>query len=454
MTDTRALLDRIAGFRERLSAMPKLLEPTVTIRPPELPREPQAVPEPAPVQSLTARAQRLLLQARDLVQKQRQLADLGDLSRENDPLARFYRGTVGLTDTAMHVARQFPSEPEAQLNACDGFEHFLKVIEQRLRSLNEALVVRATHERRIERLSAILASLHAGQRQTLNPLVDLANELLDESRKGHRLRLACPLEAAGAEKSCLKFVATHALNTAAVISRLLPHDYEWAAKPQLPVLAALVMDVGMLGIPAGVIFQSNALSTNDRRAMEMHARASAETIAVLLPDSGPLAQTILGMHERPDGSGYPQGLSGETIPTLSRFLQVADMYAALNEARPHRAAFDTRAALTEVLAEAEAGRLDRDFAEYLLNLSFHPVGSVVELVDGRIAMVAANHGRRVDIKSGSRPVVAVVAEADGSVRPRPDLIDLAASDRGGILRSLSVSEARAKLGEWYPDLCV
>ncbi|CAN5191798.1 hypothetical protein BH11PLA2_BH11PLA2_13570 [soil metagenome] len=449
MADTRALLDRIAAFRQRLEETPQL-QMAVTM--PVLTVNPEPVNEGPP--KLTARAQRLLLTARDLVQRQRQLGSDTGLEQTNDTLARFHRGTVGLTESAMRLAQQFPMAVESQLHACDGFEFLLQVIEQRIRSLNDALAIRQREEHRRERLIAIYSSLRAGRTMVLNPLVELANEIMDESRGGDRLRFGCPLEAAGADQNVMRFVATHALNTAQVIARLLPHDYEWAAKPILPVIAALVMDIGLLNVPSSTLFSKQVFTVSDRRVIEAHSRESAAIVRTLLPDSGPLADIVQAHHERPDGTGYPNGLRGDAIPTLARFLHVADIYAALVTARPHRPAMDSRAALTEVLVMAEQGRIDRDFAEYLLNLSFHPVGTVVELVDGRLGVVAANHGRRVDLRATSRPVVAVLSDADGSVKPRPEFVDLAATDRGGILRSIPKAEYTAKLSEWYPDLCV
>ena len=112
--------------------------------------------------------------------------------------------------------------------------------------------------------------------------------------------------------------------------------------------------------------------------------------------AGPLAAAVATHHERADGTGYPNGLTGADLPALGRLLRVADVYAALNEDRPHRPALDPRAALTEVLLMAEQGQVDRDFAEYLLHLAFYPVGTLVELTDGRTGVVAANHPNRLD----------------------------------------------------------
>ena len=152
------------------------------------------------------------------------------------------------------------------------------------------------------------------------------------------------------------------------------------------------------------------------------------------PAVAPLAAAVAAHHERTDGTGYPAGLRGTTIPALGRLLAVADVYAALNEPRPHRAARDGRAALTEILLAAEHGILDRDYAAHLVRLSFYPVGTVVELTDGRIGVVVANHPNPDDPRAPGRPVVAVLASADGALLPHPEHVDLSSADRGGILR--------------------
>ena len=87
-----------------------------------------------------------------------------------------------------------------------------------------------------------------------------------------------------------------------------------------------------------------------------------------------------------------------------------------------------------------------------MNLAFYPVGTVVELSDGRVGVVAANHPNRLDPRSPGRPVVAVLAEADGTLLPRAEHVDLSVADRGSILRGLTAARSREVLGTKYPDL--
>jgi HD-GYP domain-containing protein (c-di-GMP phosphodiesterase class II) len=202
-----------------------------------------------------------------------------------------------------------------------------------------------------------------------------------------------------------------------------------------------------------LLAKPEALTADERRVIESHAKLGAELLLWRFSNlSGPLAAAIATHHERSDGTGYPSGVRAAQIPPMGRLLRVADVYAALNEERPHRPAYDPRAALTEVLLMAEHGQVDRDFAEYLLNLSFYPVNTVVELTDGRTGVVVANHANRIDPRAPGRPVIEVLTEADGTLLPRTEHVDLSAADRGSIVRALNAKERSERLGSRYPDL--
>ena len=97
--------------------------------------------------------------------------------------------------------------------------------------------------------------------------------------------------------------------------------------------------------------------------------------------------------------------------------------------------------------------MDGDFAEYLLHLSFYPVGSVVELTDGRLAVVVGSHPNRINFRATTRPIVAILSDTAGDLLPKPEVVDLAGSEFGGILRALSTAERIGKLAGVHPDLC-
>lgn len=457
MSDSRQLLARISAFRAKLEETPRLV-PAAAVD--ELPTNPSnrlstvfreaLVTEPA---QLTGRAFRLLSEARDLVGQQKQLADDSIIMRSDsgDALARFHRHTIGLTDSALRLAQVFPAAAEPQLRMCDGFEQLLRVIRGRLGVLEHAISLRRADAGRIARIADLLTAMHAGKAVSAGAFFDVAQLILDDARQGARLRF---VYRDPATDGVAKFVAAHALNVGQVLARLVPHDYEWAMKPALPIVAALVMDAGMLEVPAELLAKTESLTIKERRLIERHPLRSAELVKRSIADAEALADIVAAHHERLDGSGYHRGCQAEEIGSLPRMIAVADSYAARMADRPHRAALDPRAALTDTLLDAEAGKLDRDFAEYLMHLSFHPVGTVVELTDGRIAVVAATHDGRANLRATMRPVVAVLVDVRGELLPRPDFVDLASTGAGSIVRALTAAERREKLADAYPDLCV
>lgn len=426
-----------AGAARQLAAHPELLSRTLRVLA-ESPQSPPNAPTP-----LTARARKLLEDARGLVARQRSLAD----APMPDGMAAYHRATVAMTDAALKMAQALPASAEAQLRVCHGLETILGGVRDRLSTLHVAVAGRSRDAARIDGLSRRLSDLAALRVVDSDWFADLAEQLLDEARQGAPLRFL----AADAGASVAHVISAHALTVAAVVARVATHDFEWASRPLTPVVAALLMDVGMVSLPVDLLSQHGELSAADRRVVEAHPAAGARLIAGFAPDVKETADAVAAHHERPDGTGYPAGLTDERTPTLAKLLNVCDAYAARCSARPHRPAQDPRSALMETLAAAELGHHDRECAELLTVLGVYPVGTVVELADGRVAVVAANHPHRANFRAASRPVLAVLTDFAGRVAPRPDFLDLAATDRGSIARTLPRTETSATLGADYPE---
>ena len=145
-----------------------------------------------------------------------------------------------------------------------------------------------------------------------------------------------------------------------------------AADATLVRRAALVHDIGMIGVPSGVWDATRPWSEAQRERARTHPYLTERMLA----RSWPLAE--LGRcaalhHERLDGSGYPRGLAGDAIPLPARILAAADVYHALGEPRPHRAAVAPAAVAAHVRGEVRAGRLDGEAAEAVLAAAGHKV---------------------------------------------------------------------------------
>jgi HD-GYP domain-containing protein (c-di-GMP phosphodiesterase class II) len=99
--------------------------------------------------------------------------------------------------------------------------------------------------------------------------------------------------------------------------------------------ASLLHDVGKIGVPGAVLSKPSALTPEEFRLVQAHP-ALGGRIAESVPSLEAIVPIIVHHHERWDGTGYPDGLSGEEIPVLARVLAVADAYDAMSTDRPYR----------------------------------------------------------------------------------------------------------------------
>src|SRR5581483_5391024 len=104
-------------------------------------------------------------------------------------------------------------------------------------------------------------------------------------------------------------------------------------------LAAPLHDVGKLAIPDHILFKPGRLTAEEFLAMQDHVRAGAKLLSGSASEVLQLAEEVaLTHHEHWDGNGYPNRLSGETIPDSGRIVAIADVFDALAHPRPYKQA--------------------------------------------------------------------------------------------------------------------
>jgi len=131
-------------------------------------------------------------------------------------------------------------------------------------------------------------------------------------------------------------------------------------------IAALLQDIGQLGVPARVMSKPDILSVTEMQVMRQHP-SNSEMILQDVSGFEEIAAWIARHHERPDGKGYPEMLSGDDIPLESRILAVADVFAALTAERPQRGAL-TRKDARQILLGAAGTQLDPELVRLFLTL--------------------------------------------------------------------------------------
>ena len=167
-----------------------------------------------------------------------------------------------------------------------------------------------------------LAQLNRGREKPLLELID-AIEVKDKATLGHVSR-----------------VAAYSLR----IGRGLNLG---AAELRAVVLAAQMHDVGKIGVPDSILLKPGPLTDAEYTEIKRHT-VRGEGIARQVSVLQELAPVIRAHHERLDGRGYPDGLSGDEIPLLARIVGVADSYDAMTSNRPYRAALTHDSAVKEL----------------------------------------------------------------------------------------------------------
>lgn len=135
---------------------------------------------------------------------------------------------------------------------------------------------------------------------------------------------------------------------AGVIARTLnlgPEDVD------IIMRAAALHDIGKVGMRNDILFKAGALTREERELAKRHAALGGELL-VKFPLFEKGAIFVRHHHERWDGTGYPDGLSGEAIPLGARILAVADSYQAMVEDRPYRQALSQQFAFEQLVAGA------------------------------------------------------------------------------------------------------
>jgi diguanylate cyclase (GGDEF)-like protein/putative nucleotidyltransferase with HDIG domain len=129
-------------------------------------------------------------------------------------------------------------------------------------------------------------------------------------------------------------------------------------------MAALLHDIGKVAIPDGILNKPGKLDEEEWKLMREHP-VIGERILRAIPGMGSVARIVRHEHERFDGAGYPDGLSGEDIPIGSRIILACDAYHAMTSDRPYRKAMPHAEAIRE-LGKNAGTQFDPQVTEILI----------------------------------------------------------------------------------------
>lgn len=166
-------------------------------------------------------------------------------------------------------------------------------------------------------------------------------------------------------------------------------------------VGCLIHDSGMLQIDQGLYNRTKPLTQSEFLEITKHPIRTFDTTMnnQVVPHRS--AFIAYQMHERCNGTGYPRGRKGNQIHFLAKIAGVADAFTALVTPRPHREGMLPYKAMESMIRGVKSGLFDSDSVRALLSTtSLFPLGSYVELSDGRIARTIRANGQNY-----SNPIV-------------------------------------------------
>lgn len=186
-------------------------------------------------------------------------------------------------------------------------------------------------------------------------------------------------------------------------------------------MAGLLHDVGKMAIDDAILNKPGSLTDDEFDQIKRHPEFA---VRYLQKGSEPISRAVLeacySHHEKIDGSGYPRGLKDEQISVLSRMAAVCDVYDALTSDRPYKMGWGPSETIQR-MAQWNGHFDARIFQAFVRSVGIYPIGSLVRLKSGRLAVVIEQNEKSLLV-----PRVKVFYSTRSNMHIEREVVNLAA----------------------------
>jgi putative nucleotidyltransferase with HDIG domain len=201
-------------------------------------------------------------------------------------------------------------------------------------------------------------------------------------------------------------------------------------------LAGLLHDLGKAMLPMAVLNKPGKLTDSEFDIIKAHPEEGHRLLLEGTAANDVALDVCLHHHEKADGSGYPHGLRDQEISQFAKMGAVCDVYDAITSNRPYKAGWDPAKSLSKMKLWCGSHLDERVFQAFVKSIGIYPIGSLVRLSSGRLAVVVDQSQ-----KSLLTPTVRAFFSTKSQAHIQPQLIQLS---RPGATESIVDHEDPAK----------
>ncbi|MBX3607898.1 MAG: HD-GYP domain-containing protein [Piscinibacter sp.] len=206
-------------------------------------------------------------------------------------------------------------------------------------------------------------------------------------------------------------------------------------------LAGMLHDMGKAAMPLEVLNKPGKLTDAEFEIMKAHPRRGFEMLEEGKAVGEITLDVCLHHHERPDGKGYPDRLSGDALTRVARMGAVCDVYDAITSNRPYKSGWDPAESIAKMASWS--GQFDTEvFQAFVRSLGIYPIGSLVRMRSGKLGVVVEQNERSL-----VAPKVKLFFSTRSNMPIAVELVDLSAP---GCSDAIAARESNA---QWkFPHL--
>lgn len=251
-----------------------------------------------------------------------------------------------------------------------------------------------------------------GKITDLAPVRSVSEEMVESALRNNDA-LPCVLKV---RKTAAEYLRSRALNVSSLMIAFSKHLGMAPGEIVDIAIGSFVYDIGMLRIDRAIVESRRKLTPDEFNAVKKHVSHSREMLSGV-PGISDMALELASLHhERYNGTGYPDGLSGEKIPRHVRMISLVDIYDAITTKRAYSDGVNLTLGNKKLLELASLEEIDDKLTQSFISfIGVFPIGSIVHLSSKRVGIVIKQNAANL-----LKPVIRIIYDErkGGFVHPK------------------------------------